>query len=45
MNIIGSRNWGSNGTGTATTTTTPSALQMIGGLLGAGGSLVNMFGA
>jgi len=43
MNVIGSNNWGSNTTGTTsgTTTTTPSMLQYITGILGAGGSLVN----
>lgn len=32
MQIIGSRSWGSNSTGTQTTTTSPSPLQMIGGI-------------
>lgn len=40
MGIIGSNNWGSNSTGTSTTTSSPSAWQTIGGLLGAGGSVV-----
>jgi hypothetical protein len=39
MQIIGSQNWGSQGTGTSTTTSTPSAWSVIGGLLGAAGSL------
>lgn len=37
MSIIGSQKWGSNTTGTSETTTTPSALSMIGGLLGVAG--------
>jgi hypothetical protein len=46
MNIVGSGNWGSNTTGTSTGTqkTTPSAWQVIGGLMGAGGSLAKGFG-
>lgn len=34
MGVIGSNNWGSNSTGTNTTTSTPSAWSVIGGLLG-----------
>jgi hypothetical protein len=37
MSIIGSNNWGGNTTGTSTTTKTPSAWDVIGGLLSAGG--------
>lgn len=32
MNIIGNRSWGQNATGTQQTTSTPSALQTIGGI-------------
>jgi hypothetical protein len=39
MQIIGGQNWGSSTTGSSTTTSTPSALSVIGGLLGATGSL------
>jgi hypothetical protein len=39
MGIVGSNNWGSNSTGTQTTTTTPSALSTIGGLMGVAGAL------
>jgi hypothetical protein len=42
MGIVGSNNWGQNTTGTQSTS--PSALSMIGGLLGAGGSLMGGFG-
>jgi hypothetical protein len=38
MGIIGSNNWGANTTGTSTTTKTPSAWDVIGGLLGSAGS-------
>jgi hypothetical protein len=40
--IVGSNNWGgqTQGTQSTQTTTTPSAWQVIGGLLGAGGSLM-----
>ena len=43
MNIVGGTNWGSNSTGTinSTTTTTPSMLQYIAGLMGAGGTLAS----
>lgn len=41
MSIIGSNNWGSQGS--STTTSTPSAWQIIGGLMGAGGSLARGF--
>lgn len=49
-NIIGSNNWGNEGTynGTSTTTTTPSLASTLGGLLGAGSSLFGgggMFGS
>jgi hypothetical protein len=42
MGIIGSNNWGGNTstTGTSTTTSTPSAWQVLGGLLGAAGSFM-----
>lgn len=40
MQIIGSQNWGSQGTGTSTTTKTPSAWQVIGGLMSGAGSLL-----
>jgi hypothetical protein len=33
MNIIGSRSWGSTGSGSSTTTSTPSWMQSIGGIL------------
>lgn len=41
MSIIGTNNWGSNSTGTSNsqTTTTPSAYQIIGGLMNSFGSL------
>jgi hypothetical protein len=39
MGIVGSNNWGSNSTGTQTTTTNPSALSTVGGLLGVAGAL------
>jgi hypothetical protein len=38
MGIVGSNNWGSNSTGTQTST--PSAWQVIGGLMGAAGSMI-----
>jgi hypothetical protein len=44
MSIIGANNWGSNSTGTSTTTSTPSAWQVASGLLGAAGSGVSMAG-
>jgi hypothetical protein len=44
MSIIGSQNWGKNTTGTNTTTTTPSAFSVIGGLLGMGGQAKGLFG-
>jgi hypothetical protein len=37
MGVIGTQNWGSSGTSTGTTTKTPSAWEVIGGLLGAAG--------
>jgi hypothetical protein len=40
MSIIGSNNWGSNSNSQGTSTTTPSAWQVIGGLMNAGGSLI-----
>jgi hypothetical protein len=43
MGIIGSNNWGSNSTGTSTTTKTPSAWETIGGLLGAGAGAAKLF--
>jgi hypothetical protein len=44
MSIIGSNNWGSNSSGTQTTTSTPSAMSTIGSLMGAGGSLLGSKG-
>jgi hypothetical protein len=38
MGIIGSNNWGSNSTGTATTTKTPGAWDVISGLMGTAAS-------
>lgn len=43
MSIIGSNNWGSNSQGTATTTKTPSAFEVLGGLIGAGASGAKLF--
>jgi hypothetical protein len=43
MGIIGANNWGSNSTGTSTTTKSPSAFETIGGLLGAGASAAKLF--
>lgn len=43
MGIIGTNNWGSNSSGTSTTTKTPSAFEVIGGLLGAAGSAKSLF--
>lgn len=43
MGIIGSNNWGSNSTGTSTTTKNPSAFETIGGLLGAGAGAAKLF--
>lgn len=43
MSIIGSNNWGSNSTGTSTTTKNPSAFETIGGLLGAGAGAAKLF--
>jgi hypothetical protein len=42
MSIVGSNNWGSESTstGTSTTKSTPSAWQVIGGLMGAAGSMI-----
>lgn len=42
MGVVGANNWGSNTTGTQTTT--PSAWQVIGGLLGGAGSAASMAG-
>jgi hypothetical protein len=44
MSIIGSQKWGQDTTGTSTTTSNPSALSMIGGLLGAAGQGASLFG-
>jgi hypothetical protein len=44
MSVVGSNNWGNNTTGTTTTKSTPSAWSVIGGLLGAGGSLAGGLG-
>jgi hypothetical protein len=38
--IVGANNWGGTSSGTATTTKTPSAWEVIGGLMSAGGSLM-----
>ena len=43
MGIIGTNNWGSNSSGTSTTTKTPSAYEVIGGLLGAAGNAKALF--
>jgi hypothetical protein len=43
MGIIGSKSWGSNTTGTDTSTSTPSATSVIGGLLGAAGQAKSLF--
>lgn len=43
MSIIGSNNWGSNSSGTSTTTKNPSAFETIGGLLGAGAGAAKLF--
>jgi hypothetical protein len=43
MGIIGSNNWGGQTTGSSTTTKTPSALETIGGLIGAGTSAAKLF--
>lgn len=44
MQLVGSQMYGSNSTGTSSTTSTPSAWQVIGGLLGAGGSAATAAG-
>lgn len=44
MGIIGSQNWGTTTNGTASTTSTPSAWQVIGGLLGGAGNVASMAG-
>lgn len=44
MGIIGSNNWGSNTQGTATTTKTPGAFDILGGLLGTAGSAATGLG-
>jgi hypothetical protein len=44
MGVVGSNNWGSNTTGTQTTTSTPSAWSVIGGLLGAAGGAAKTAG-
>lgn len=41
-NIIGNKSWGSNTTGTSTTTSTPSTLSQIGQGMGMVGSLLSM---
>ncbi len=43
MGIIGTNNWGSSSSGASTTTKTPSAFEVIGGLLGAAGSAKSLF--
>jgi hypothetical protein len=44
MSIIGSNNWGANTTGSSTTTKTPGAWDIIGGLLGTAGSAATGLG-
>lgn len=44
MGIIGTNNWGSSSTGTSTTEKTPSAWEVLGGLLGAAGNAKKTFG-
>jgi hypothetical protein len=44
MGIIGSNNWGSSTTGTSTTTKTPGAFEVLGGLLGTAGSAATGLG-
>jgi hypothetical protein len=44
MGIIGTNNWGGTSTTDGTTTTTPSALSVIGGLLGTAGQAAGMAG-
>jgi hypothetical protein len=43
MGIIGSNNWGSQSSGSSTTTSTPSAFQVIGGMMNSIGSLMSPF--
>jgi hypothetical protein len=43
MGIIGSNNWGSNSTGTSTTTKNPSAFETLSGLIGAGAGAAKLF--
>lgn len=43
MGIIGTNNWGSSSSGTSTTTKTPSAWEVVGGLLGAAGNAKSLF--
>jgi hypothetical protein len=43
MGIIGTNNWGSNSSGSSTTTKTPSAFEVLGGLLGAAGNAKSLF--
>lgn len=44
MGIIGTNKWGSSSSGTSTTTKTPSAFEVLGGLLGTAGSAATGFG-
>jgi hypothetical protein len=44
MGIIGTNNWGGQTTGTSTTTKTPSAWEVMGGLLGTAGSAAKGLG-
>jgi hypothetical protein len=44
MGIIGTNNWGGQTTGTSTTTKTPSAWEVMGGLLGTAGSAATGLG-
>jgi hypothetical protein len=43
MSIIGTNNWGTSSTGTSTATQTPSAFQVIGGLMNSAGSFLSPF--
>jgi hypothetical protein len=43
MGIIGTNNWGSTSSGTATTEKTPSMYEVLGGLLGAAGNAKSLF--
>jgi hypothetical protein len=45
MGVVGSQNWGGTTDGSGTKTSTPSAWQVIGGLLGAGGQAASTAGS